>query len=221
MKIALLGAGKTGKKVLDLHQMTTVFNTTNPPTKEQIKEYDVVISFLPGEAFVEYIPMLIESRVPVVTGSTGFSWNEQITNTLKENNLKWINSHNFSLGMNLVKSMIETMSKAEILFNDAEFNIHDRHHIHKVDSPSGTALSWKDWLGHEVNITAERVGDVIGYHHIEMHTPVESIKIVHEAKDRAIFARGALWAADKVVHDSSVEHGLTHFSELVKKHLNI
>lgn len=221
MQVALLGDGKTGGKVLDIHTNTVVFNIDNPPTKDKIKACDVVISFLPGDAFVEYIPMLIESRVPVVTGSTGFEWSEEIKSTLKENELKWVNAHNFSLGMNLVKSMIETMGKAEMLFEDAEFNIHDRHHVHKLDSPSGTALSWKDWLGHEVTITAERVGDVIGYHHIEMNTPVESIKITHEAKDRAIFARGALWAADKLVTDKTVSYGLTHFSELVKKHLNI
>lgn len=221
MKIALLGDGKTGSKVLDLHSNTEVFNLDNPPSKEKIQNCNVVISFLPGDAFVEYIPMLIESRVPVATGSTGFTWSEEIKSTLKENQLKWVCAHNFSLGMNLVKSMIETLGKAEMLFEDAEFNIHDIHHVHKVDSPSGTALSWKDWLGKEVKITAERVGDVIGYHHIEMDTPVEKIKITHEAKDRAIFARGALWAADKLYHDESVEYGLTHFSQLVKKHLNI
>jgi len=221
MKVALLGNGKTGGKVLYLHSNTEIFNRSNMPTKEKLNNCDVVISFLPGDIFVEYIPMLIESRIPVVTGSTGFKWNEQVVLTIKENHLKWVNAHNFSLGMNLVKSMIETMGKAEMLFEDVEFNIHDRHHVHKVDSPSGTALSWKDWLGHEVTITAERVGDVIGYHHIEMNTPVESIKITHEAKDRAIFARGALWAAERLVNDTTIEYGLTHFSELVKKHLKI
>lgn len=221
MNIALLGDGKTGSKVLDIHPTTKVFNLNNPVTIDGLKTCDVAISFLPGEAFLEVMPTLIEANIPVATGSTGFDWPDGIHETLKARKLKWVNAHNFSLGMNLVKAMVETMSKAEMLFNDAEFNIHDRHHIHKVDSPSGTALSWKDWLGHEVKITAERVGDVIGYHHLEMNTEVESIKITHEAKDRAIFARGAVWAADKLVNDETIDYGLTHFSELVNKHLDI
>lgn len=221
MKIALLGAGKTGGKVSELHENTVIFNQSNKLTLEKLSECDVVISFLPGDAFVEYIDVLIESKLPVVTGSTGFDWPKDIDVKLKEKNLKWVRAHNFSLGMNIVKSMIEYLGKAKILFDDIQFNIHDIHHVHKKDSPSGTALSWKEWLDAPCEITAERTGDVIGYHHVEMTTPVEKIKLTHEALDRAIFAQGAIWSAQKVLSDDSIDTGLTHFSEIVKKHLNI
>lgn len=221
MKVALLGAGKTGSKVAKLHSQTVIFNSKNKPTVASLSDCDVVISFLAGDVFLEYIPLLIEAKIPVVTGSTGFDWPAHIETTLKENNLTWIKAHNFSLGMNLVKNMIETLGKAQQLYPEINFSIHDIHHTKKLDSPSGTALSWQDWLGTNAHITAERTGDVVGYHHIEMNAPVEKIKITHEAKDRGIFASGALWAADKLLNDSNLEPGLIHFSSLVKKHLNI
>lgn len=221
MKIALLGAGKTGSKVAELHQDTIIFNTSNKPTVEKLKGCDVVISFLVGDVFLEYIPLLIESRVPVVTGSTGFHWPRGIHNELMEKQVKWIKAHNFSLGMNIVKSMIEMISKAEKLYQEVNYTIHDIHHVKKLDSPSGTALSWKEWLGKEAEITAERTGDVIGYHHLEMESPVEKIKVTHEAKDRGIFASGAIWAATKILEDESIPYGLNNFNLIVKKHLEI
>jgi 4-hydroxy-tetrahydrodipicolinate reductase len=221
MRVALLGAGKTGGKVVDLHEDTIVFNSKNIPTLAKLKECDIVISFLAGDIFLDYIPLLIESGLPVVTGSTGFVWPQEIENQLKEKKLTWVRAHNFSLGMNIVKSMIETLSKTTELYNDTVFNIHDIHHTQKQDAPSGTALSWQDWLGKSTNITSERTGDVIGYHHLEMQSKMESIKLTHEAKDRAVFASGALWVADKVLKNKNIAYGLNHFSDIVKAQLNI
>ncbi len=221
MKIALLGAGKTGGKVAELHQDTIIFNSKNIPTVEKISECDIVISFLSGDIFKTYIPLLIETKVPVITGSTGFNWEQEDIDQINSQQLTWIRAHNFSLGMNIVKSMIETLAKAKDLYEDVHFNIHDIHHTKKLDSPSGTALSWKNWLNQDAEITAERIGDVVGYHHIEMNSAVEKIKITHEAKDRAIFASGAIWAAKKVHNNPTDLTGLVDFSTLVKKHLNI
>ena len=219
MKVALLGAGKTGGKVAELHENTIIFNSTNKPTIENLKSCDVVISFLAGPIFAEYIDLLIESNIPVVTGSTGFEWPSNIDQTLEAKELKWVRAHNFSLGMNIVKKMIEILSMSSELYPEAQYMIHDIHHTQKLDSPSGTALSWQDWLGKKAHISAERTGDVVGYHHLEMDSKQEKIKITHEAKDRAIFARGALWAADKILNDNDIEYGLTHFSDIVSKYL--
>ena len=59
MKIALLGAGRTGGRVSELHSDTIIFDENNKPTLEKLKECDVVVSFLPGEIFLDYIEMLI------------------------------------------------------------------------------------------------------------------------------------------------------------------
>ena len=123
--------------------------------------------------------------------------------------------------MNLVKSMIEILAKATELYPKAQFSIHDIHHTQKLDSPSGTAISWKKWLNQEAKITAERTGDVVGYHHLEMESEVEKIKITHEAKDRAIFASGAIWAAQQIVASPEKYKGLINFDNLVKDILDI
>ena len=72
MKIALLGKGKTGSKILELNSEVTAFDRSNIPTFEKLINFDVIISFLPGEVFSELIPVLLETKKPVVTGSTGF-----------------------------------------------------------------------------------------------------------------------------------------------------
>tara|TARA_Y100001936_G_C15983959_1_gene618398 strand:- start:422 stop:1087 length:666 start_codon:yes stop_codon:yes gene_type:complete len=221
MKIALLGTGKTGMKVAEIHKDVVLFNTRNPAKLTSLQECDVVISFLPGEAFLDHIDLLIDSKLPVVTGSTGMDWPENIQNRLREDNISWIKAHNFSLGMNVVREMIKTMSKLSNLFDDGFFTIHDIHHVHKKDSPSGTAISWKEWLGEEATITADREGDVVGYHHLEFNCADEKIKLIHEAKDRTIFARGAVWAAKILYKNKEIESGLLDFNEVVKNYLKI
>ena len=222
MKIGLLGTGKTGQKVADRHPDTISFNSANPPSADKLKDCDVVISFLPGDAFKEYIPLLIESKKFVITGSTGFEWEKSVVNKINNEKITWVKAHNFSLGMNLVKAMIETLSKATSLYPDADFFIHDIHHTKKLDAPSGTALSWEHWLGKKAEISSERIGDVIGYHHLEMKSHLEHIKITHEAQDRGMFAAGALWAAKKIFENKQWQNcGLIDFSTLVNKSLNI
>lgn len=219
MKLALLGVGKTGSKVLERHPGATVFNSTNAPSVEKLKGHDAIISFLPGEAFKSYIPLLVEAGVPVVTGSTGFEWPSDINNILKNKNLRWIHATNFSLGMNLVRQMIAIVSKAQTLFDDVSFNIHEIHHTKKLDAPSGTALSWRDWLDNDCEITSAREGDVIGIHELTMNTKNEEIFLRHNAKDRGIFAEGALWAARHLVTTDKVPTGLNQFSDVIAKEL--
>lgn len=221
MKIALLGTGKTGSKLMDIHEDVVPFNTKQPPDKSTLSECDVIVSFLPGDAFLQYLELLIETELPVVTGSTGMTWPEDIDKRLKDHQITWIRAHNFSLGMNVVREMIYKMSYLEDLFQDGKYSIHDIHHVHKKDAPSGTALSWKEWLKREAEITSDRKGDVVGYHHLQFDCEDERITLVHEAKDRSIFARGALWAAEIIYADEDLDKGLLDFNQLVKDKLNI
>lgn len=220
MKIALLGKGKTGGKVLEILQEQkiphTVFDSKNQPTLENLKGHDVVISFLAGEVFKEYLPLLVESTLPVVTGSTGMEWPADFDKKLKEKNLKWIYATNFSLGMNIVHQMILIMKEADSIIKNVKFSMNEIHHTKKLDAPSGTALSWKKWLDHDVNITSERIGDVIGIHELKLTTPTEEITLKHDSLDRKIFAEGAMFAAEKI---STLSPGLHQFQDVVQKEL--
>lgn len=219
MKIALLGKGKTGSKVLEKSMYPVeVFDSTNLPSFEKLILHDVIISFLPGEAFKDLIPMLLQTKKPVVIGSTGFSWPEALDETLKKNNLKWIYATNFSLGVVIMKSLIEKLSQMSGLFSEKQFSLHEVHHTKKLDAPSGTALSMKEWLNTECDITSERTGDVVGLHTLTLETSGEMIRLEHEAKDRGLFAEGALWAADYILKEK-LSSGLHSFGEVIEKEM--
>ena len=218
MKIALLGKGKTGSQILELAPEATVFDRTNTPTAEKLKGFDVIISFLPGDAFLELIPELIASGRPVVTGSTGFNWPDKFDLKLIDHKLSWIFASNFSLGIVAMKQLIARFNKLCHLFPEKKLSIHEVHHTKKVDAPSGTALSMKDWLGQEVEVTSDRTGDVVGLHTLTLETPSEIIRLEHEAKNRLLFAEGALWAAREI---KNVKPGLHSFQSVVETHLSL
>ena len=221
MKIALLGTGRTGSKVIEIAGSAQVvgFDENNPPTLEKLKECDVAISFLPGPAFIQYIDLLIESGLPVAVGSTGFDWPDGIDNKLRDNELTWIQASNFALGMNLMRAIIRSLSKAPKLFNQYKFDMEEIHHIHKKDSPSGTALTWKEWLGLDVQISDKREGDNPGFHKLTLKTPYEDISIEHQSKDRKIFAQGALWTAKRLLA-GGIPPGLHRLEEIMDKELD-
>ncbi|MBP7018174.1 hypothetical protein KBB17_01600 [Candidatus Saccharibacteria bacterium] len=216
MKIALVGNGRTGNnlhKVVSKDDQITDFNTSNPPTVEALVQNDVIISFLPGDAFTDLFDMFIESKVPVVTGSTGFDWPDNAEQRLIEANIAWVSASNFSLGMQLVHDAIVKLGNAPKLLDGYEASIDEIHHIHKKDSPSGTSLKWREWFGDpSVKITSHKQGETVGDHSLKIETATETIEIKHHAKDRTIFAGGALWAARRA---KSLAPGLHMFEDIV------
>ena len=223
MKIAILGKGKTGSKVIELCEQRniehTVFDSINQPTTESLKSHDVILCFLTGEVFTQYIELLSQVRIPVVTGATGFEWTKERLDLVNQSNVAWIHANNFSLGMSIAKQMIKLASRANTLLSDAKYQIHEVHHTDKVDAPSGTAKAWQSWLGdvgQETQMTYDRVADVIGEHELTLKTPSEQISIKHSALSRTLFAQGALWACEKI---SGLEPGLTDFSILTMQEL--
>ena len=221
MKVALLGKGKTGSKVLEIATCEIeFFDRINEPTYEKLIKNDVIISFLPGEAFEALIPVLLETKKPVVTGSTGFKWPTNFDKTLQEKKVAWIHATNFSLGVVVLKQLIERLHKVSGLFSEKSITIHEVHHTKKLDAPSGTALSMKEWLKEPCEITSAREGDVVGLHTLTLETPGEIIRLEHEAKNRQLFAEGAMWAANYITKNR-MEPGLHAFQKVVEKHLSL
>ncbi len=206
MKTAVIGTGKTGGVVLDLLKDDDVvgpFDTKNRPTVEALRAADVCIIFVPGSAVDDILETVLDSRIPAVWGSTGYDWPvERLNKRLKGDNNKWLRASNFSLGMQIIRRCLGVIGEGSESLDHSEFLIHEIHHTEKKDTPSGTALSWQEWLGKDTEITSERTGDVKGIHEFEMKTPFENVTLKHEAKNRAVFAEGALWAAAQLVNDS-------------------
>ncbi|OFZ46873.1 MAG: hypothetical protein A2381_04545 [Bdellovibrionales bacterium RIFOXYB1_FULL_37_110] len=222
MKVAIIGTGKTGSKVVELLQDSSpgIFNTTNPPTLEKLKKFDVIITFVPGTAFQNLLKLLLDSQLPVVSGATGFNFPNDFHATLIHKKLRWIHSNNFSLGINLIQPMLKALKKTSRLFADYHFTLHETHHVQKKDAPSGTSQMWQAWLGEKINITSERTGDVVGTHCLTLNLDFEKITLTHEALDRKIFAQGAIYAAHELLTNKNLEYGLLNFTTLVKEKIS-
>lgn len=216
MKISVIGTGKTGGKVVEMldDNLAYAFDGSNPPTLAKLKESDAVIIFVPGDAVDEIIDLVLESGTPAVWGSTGYTWADDLDEKIKMKQTKWVTATNFSLGMNLIRNAINIIAKGSEILKNPEFSIHEIHHTHKKDAPSGTAISWREWLGEELEITSERVGDVNGIHELTVQTETEKITLRHEALDRSLFAEGAIWAAEQLINNKNLTYGVVTFGQL-------
>lgn len=223
LRVAVVGDGRTGQEVVNLvrqsPQMTlsAVFNENNRINVDGLELTDVAIVFVPPTAMDEVVPVLLESGVNVVCGTTGYHWSREIWAQLNSSAARWIVSHNFSLGMNLVRRCLEILGQSRLLYGQPQYQIREVHHTGKLDAPSGTAISWRDWLNVDCDIESQRVGDVKGLHQLFVDTEFEQIELRHEAKDRALFAQGAVWAAANL---AASPQGVHPFSALVDAHLS-
>lgn len=225
MKFAVIGTGKTGGKVIEVlnnDQVVGPFDSTHKPTAEKLKEADAAILFVPAEAAGELIKPLIEAKIPAAWGTTGYAWPSDLEERLKERKMKWLRASNFSLGMNIIRRCLSIIGQSSYVLDNPQFHIHEIHHKHKQDAPSGTAISWEKWLGKKSEITSERKGDIKGIHELEVKTKTESIWLKHEAHDRKIFAQGAIWAVKQLVQEN-IEPGFhdltTIFDNIMQKQL--
>ena len=216
MKIALVGYGKMGKIIDEIatkrgHEVVARLNET--PTKENLNNPDVVIEFSSPESAFGNIKFCLENKIPVVAGTTG--WLEkkpEVEKIALENETGFLYGSNFSLGVNLFFALNEKLAEMMAPFqNDYSCQLEEIHHIHKLDAPSGTAISiaegifkhsdFKSWIldetqGSELGITAIREGEVPGTHSVFYRSEVDEIEIKHTAFNRNGFAVGAVIAAE-------------------------
>lgn len=166
---------------------------------ERLAGADVAIEFTEPAAAADNALACIAAGVPVVVGTTG--WYDRLPQVeaavqASEGALLW--APNFSVGVVLFRALLE---RAGELFAGAGFDARmvETHHAAKKDAPSGTALSLGRAFGGagggEPETTSIRVGHVPGTHALLLDGPFEQIRLVHEARDRRVFADGALRAA--------------------------
>ena len=216
MKIGVVGRGKTGQAVIDVlgARAAQVFSRANPMEMNTLSDLDALIVFVPADALTEILPNLIESGLPVVCGTTGFTWPANFSEKLKEKKLTWIAGSNFSPGMNFMFAVANLVQKNLEFLGEPELQIHDLHHVHKKDSPSGTALKLQAALGGTTPIVAERVGEHPGLHELTISSELETLTFRHEAKSRRAFAEGAVYAAETLL--PGLAPGFHSFESLMK-----
>lgn len=137
---------------------------------------------------VNYL-LINDINKPLLIGTTGLK--DQTISLIKTyslNNPVGIIS-NFSEGISKIKNLIKNLND---LSSNWDFSMIEKHHIHKKDSPSGTAKSLKNEIIRDCDIISVREGEIIGFHEIKIETEDEEIIISHNAKTRNIFAKGCL-----------------------------
>jgi 4-hydroxy-tetrahydrodipicolinate reductase len=223
MKIALLGYGKMGKEIEKIalereHEIILRIDETNQAdlNKENLSKADVAIDFsIPGAAY-NNILKCFEADTPIVCGTTGWLDKfEEIHTNAQENNKGFFYASNFSIGVNVFFKVNQFLARIMNKTSEYEVSMEEIHHIHKLDAPSGTAITLaegiiseieqkKGWLldkpsnTSDIGIKAIREKEVPGTHRIKYDSEVDYINIEHVAKSRKGFAMGAVLAAEYI-----------------------
>lgn len=223
MRLLLLGKGKTGALVADVarergHQVRTMGSSENPGgrglTFDVLQQADAVIDFTTPQAVLPNIIRCAEAHVPVVVGTTGWYQHlEKIRQLICDRNAALIYGSNFSVGMNFFFKAVRAI--APILKGDYGGNILERHHVHKKDKPSGTAVTLRKILeqgsGRKLEINSVREGETVGMHLVMLDSANDTILLTHDAKSRLGFAEGAVRAAEWIKGKT----GFYEFPEIV------
>jgi len=211
MRLLILGKGKTGSLVEEVakerkHHVRSFDIHDNPHasalTPETLREFDMAGDFTTPDAALENIAACARAKKNIVVGSTG--WYGEIPAVRKlveESGIGFLYAGNFSVGVNLFYEVARAAAAA--LKHEYSGQIFERHHVHKVDAPSGTASVLKnivkDASGHELEITSFREGEVVGMHELVLDSSADTIYVCHDAKSRRGFAEGAVRAAEWLV----------------------
>lgn len=207
MKIALIGYGKMGHAIEALaaergHAVTLKLDKDDVwPTAMNA---DVAIEFTTPATAVDNMRRCLEAGVPVVCGTTGwYADYEKVVAECKARNGRLFTATNFSIGMNIMFALNERLASLMRGRDDYKVSISETHHIHKLDAPSGTALSLREQIvesgkrkEESVPIASFREGEVPGTHTVVYDSEIDTITLTHEAHSRKGLALGALLAAE-------------------------
>jgi 4-hydroxy-tetrahydrodipicolinate reductase len=212
MRFAVIGTGKMGTAVAEAairagHSVPVRIGgaenrSQQALTVDRLRDADVAIEFSRPETAVANLTRLVELGMPVVTGTTG--WYDEIPTmqtTVRTHDGSLLYGPNFSIGAALFQAT--AVALAGRLAGRAEFDlvIAESHHRQKRDAPSGTAKALRDALravlpARELAIVSTRLGWIPGTHSVLADARSESIELTHTVRDRAVFAEGAVLAAE-------------------------
>lgn len=232
MKIALTGYGKMGHMIEKIaqqrgHEVVCVIDKDNTSDfdSDAFRSADCVIEFSTPATAVENIRNSFSQGVPVVCGTTG--WTDampEIKEICDNGNGTFLFASNFSVGVNIFMAVNRYLARIMNAYPQYKPHMVETHHIHKLDHPSGTAITLADeiisatdrigaWMEPDdsrmndadrntiLEIDHIRQGEVPGIHTIDWDSDVDTITISHSAKSREGFALGAViaaeWLADK------------------------
>ncbi len=177
------------------------------------EEIDCIVDFSHHSGTAAMLDFAVAKKIPVVLATTGHTEEEQALITAATKQIPVFHSANMSLGIALLVELAKLTAKT---FPDADIEIIEKHHNRKLDAPSGTALLLANAIkeirakarlifgrsgqakreADEIGVHAIRMGNIIGEHEVIVGTDTQTITLKHEAHSRALFAEGALAAAE-------------------------
>ena len=223
MKICLVGYGRMGHEIerVALSRGHEIVGKIDGAWNE-LPQCDVAIEFTQPDSALGNITKALEQGAPVVSGTTGWllDWDKAV-NAVDQNNGTLFYASNFSVGIYLFRQINRQLARMMNRFSGYEPMVEEVHHIHKLDYPSGTALTlanevveqlasktetlaylapseMPEHASNQLLIRSVREDEVPGTHIIHYESAEDSIEIKHEAKGRAALALGAVLAAEFV-----------------------
>jgi len=221
MNIALIGYGKMGKEIEQIalsrgHTIVLKVDVSNATTYtlDELKKADVAIEFSTPEAAINNIYKCFDANVPVVVGTTGWlSKLDEVKQKCASQQQTLFYASNYSIGVNLFFKLNEYLAKLMNSYPDYNVSMEEIHHVHKLDAPSGTAISLANqvieqldekqkWVNevsnskHDLSIISKRIDEVPGTHTVTYNSAVDEISITHIAHNRKGFALGAVVASE-------------------------
>jgi 4-hydroxy-tetrahydrodipicolinate reductase len=220
MNILLIGYGKMGKMIEDIallrnHNIAHVIDKEEDWDNLDVKEIDVAIDFSSPYTVVDNIVACFNRNIPIVVGTTGWYGRLNEFRDLANQEQKGLFvASNFSIGMSIFNKINEQLAILMNAQTSYDVSIEEIHHVHKLDAPSGTAITlaetiidnldrktnWElnceDEKSNIINVTAQRIGEVSGTHSVTYSSEVDDIIITHQAHNRKGFALGAVLAAE-------------------------
>jgi len=221
MKILLLGYGKMGKVIerIALSRGHQIIGKIDLDNRHELSDFsrqnvDAVIEFSAPEAAYENLKWSMSKSLPTVCGTTGWLQHRpEIESLCQAHKAAFFYASNYSIGVNLFFRLNKQLAKLIAPYQQYQVNTTEIHHIHKLDAPSGTAITLAEgliealpnknsWVNqgeiteNQIPIVSLRQGEVPGTHIIRYDSDVDTIEIQHIAHSREGFALGAVIAAE-------------------------
>jgi 4-hydroxy-tetrahydrodipicolinate reductase len=223
MKLAVIGNGKMGKEVTKValarnwEICKVIDHESDWSVDNPLSGVDVAVEFTNPEAVVANLIRCFQQGVPVICGTTGWYHRiDEVRAICAENEGTLLFAPNFSKGVNILFALNRYL--ATIFENHPEYDVSlsEYHHTHKLDAPSGTAIRLaetiirqisrkNEWVkgiaesDSQLGIVSYRNGEIPGNHVTVWDSPNDSIQIIHQVKNREVFANGALDAAEWII----------------------
>lgn len=225
MRFGIVGAGKMGAEIESMaarrgHDVVWRLDSRGNAggaglTPERLSEADVVFEFTNPVAAPANLTALAGAGATVVCGTTG--WDRElprIAGAFRAGGGALVHASNFSVG---VRHFFAIAKLAAGLYPPAGYAAYlvEEHHAEKRDAPSGTARKIAAIVeaesGQAISIASARAGTVPGLHRLVFESPEDEVELIHRARGRAGFAKGAVWAAERVIG----RQGVFEFGELL------